>query len=337
MDKVRVGLIGVGLQGLGHLHSYRALPNAELVALADVAEDKVRCLSEQYGVPRWHMDYRELLADDSIVAVSIALPDHLHFEPTMTALKAGKHVLLEKPMALRVSEAEQVAATAEEKGLQLMVNFSHRHQLPTVALKERLDKGEFGEPIYAYARLNNTLFVPTKMLSWSINTALPHWLMTHEVDRIRWFFGCEAKKVYAVAHRGVLQGMGLDTADLYHATIEFESGAIASVESTWILPESAPFVADCRTHFVCTRAWLDIDHSEPVLKVATPEKYSHPGILGGTVRGEPVGTVFEAVKHFVNCVRSGEPTDVTPADGVAVTRIVCAIIESAEKGEAVSV
>lgn len=335
MNPIKVGVIGVGLQGAGHLASYKALPGVNLEAVCDVNEEVAAAAAGAHGAPRHYTDYNEMFAAESLDAVSIVIPDHLHVAPTLAALAAGAHVLLEKPMALSVEQAESMAATARAMGLNLMVNFSHRHQLPSIMAKQRLDSGEMGQPVYAYARLNNTLFVPLKMLSWADHTALPHWLITHELDRIRWFFGAEAKKVYAVAHYGVLQSRGLDVADFYQATVTFENGAVGNVESAWILPETVPWVADCRTHFLCTEGWLDIDHMEPVVKVATTREYTHPGIMGGVIRGEPVGTVFEAVKHFVRCVQQGKPTEVTPEDGVAVTRIACAIIDSAERGEPV--
>jgi predicted dehydrogenase len=335
MEELRVGVIGIGLQGMGHVNSYLALPNAELVAVADVDEERVKKLARERGIPRWYTDYHQMLEEADIQAVSIATPDHLHFEPTMAAIQVDKHILLEKPMALTVHEAEQMAEAAERADLKLIVNFSHRFQLPTARVKEALDRGELGYPVYAYARLNNTLFVPTRMLSWSSRTALPHWIMTHEVDRVRWFFGSEAKRVYAVSSSGVLKGMGIDVADLYHATVELENGAIATFESAWILPETMPSVADCKVHFIFSKAWVDLDHSEPVVKMATQDKYAQPGIMAGYLHGEPVGTVYEAVKHFVKCVLEDRPTVVTARDGVAVTKIICAIVESAEKGEVV--
>jgi len=335
MKKLKVGVIGVGLQGMGHVNSYLALPNAELVAVADIDEEKVEKLARERGILQWYTDYHQMLEEADIQAVSIATPDHLHFEPTMAAIQTDKHILLEKPMALTVREAEQMAEAAERTNLKLMVNFAHRWQLPTVMAKEALDRGELGYPVYAYARLNNTLFVPTKMLSWSSRTALPHWIMTHEVDRVRWFFGSEARRVYAVSSSGILKGMGIDVADLYHATVEFENGAIATFESAWILPETMPSVVDCKVHFIFSKGWVDLDHSEPLLKMATQDKYAQPGILAGTLHGEPVGTVYEAVKHFVKCVLEDRPTMVTARDGVAVTKIICAIMESAEKGRPV--
>lgn len=335
MKQISVAVIGVGLQGAGHIASLKALPGVKVAAVCDVSEVAAKATAEAKDVAHYYHDFAEMLRSEKFDAICIAVPDHLHYEPTMAALTAGAHVLLEKPMALSVEQAEEMAATANEQGLNLMVNFSHRHQLPSLIAKQRIDSGEVGQPIYAYARLNNTLFVPTKMLSWAQQTALPHWLITHEMDRIRWFFGAEATKVYAVSHSGVLREKGLEVDDLYQATVTFDNGALGNVESAWILPETAPWIADCRTHFICTEGWLEVDHMEPVVKVATHESYSHPGILGGTVRGEPVGTVFEAVKHFVRCVQNDEKTDVTPEDGVAVTKIACAIVESTETGEPV--
>lgn len=335
MGSLRVGVIGIGLQGMGHVDSYLALPNAELVAVTDVDERRVKQLARERKIPQWYSDYHQMLKETDIEAVSIATPDHLHLEPTMAAIHAGKHILLEKPMALAVQEAEQMAKAAEKAGLKLMVNFSHRCQLPTVMAKEAVERGELGYPIYAYARVYNTVFVPTKMLSWSSRTALPHWIMSHEVDRIRWFFGSEASRVYAVSSSGVLRGMGIDVADLYQATVEFENGAIATFEAAWILPETMPSMVDCKVHFIFSGGWVDLDHGEPLLKMATQDRYAQPGILAGTLHGEPAGTIYEAVKHFVNCVLEDRPTVVTAQDGVAVTRIVCAIVESAEKGQPV--
>lgn len=335
-NPLKVACIGAGLQGMGHINAYLALPTAELVAVADVREDYVRQLAEERGIPHWYTDFHQMLREHpEIQAVSVVTPDHLHLEPTLAALEAGKHVLLEKPMAQKVEEAEQMVQKAEEKGLQLMVNFSHRCQLPSVAIYERAARGEFGEPRYAHARLNNTLFVPMKMLSWARHTELPHWLFTHEVDRVRWIFGREATRVYAVSNEGVLKAKGLPVQDLYHATVEFEGGAIATFESLWFLPETMPSVAQCYTHFAFSEAWVVIDHTQPVVQVATPDKFTTPGFLAGTMRGKPWGTVYDAVAQFVEDILAGRPTVVSARDGLQVTRIVNAILESARHREPV--
>lgn len=336
MEPIKVGVIGVGLYGMAHIDSYIALPGVDLVAIADVDEERLETVGREKGISHLFIDYNEMLETTDIQVASIATPDHLHSAPTLAALESGKHVFLEKPMALEVEEAERMAKAAKDGGLKLTVNFGRRSQLPSLLAKEAIDRGELGEPVYAYARVNNTLMVPNTMLSWSGDTVLPHWLMTHEYDRIRWFFGSEARRVYAVSKAGVLREMGIETEDVYHATVEFENEAIGVCETAWILPETAPFVAQCKAHFIFSEGWLNIDNSAPVLTIATQNRYSQPGFLAGTVHGELVGTVRDSIRHFIDCVREDRPPLVSPHDGVEVTRIACTIVESAETGQPIT-
>lgn len=332
---IKVGVIGVGLHGMHHVRAYAALPTVELAAIADVNGERAQAVAEEFGIPKWYTDYREMLAGVDLAVVSIATPDHLHLEPTLAALEAGVHVLLEKPMALTVAEAERMVNTAESAGLKLMVNFAPRWQLPNAQAKDALDRGELGYPVYAYVRMINTLYVPTKMLAWPQKTALPHWLLTHASDRVRWFLGSEPKRVYAVSTSGVLREMGIDVEDLYHATIEFESGAIATLETFWILPETVPLIGSSIFELVCSKGYVVVDNTAPLTTIATPEKYMHPGPFAGVLHGEPVGMVNEAVKHFVKCVIEDREPLITGRDGLAVTGLVCAIVESAKKREIV--
>lgn len=336
MSTVRFGVIGLGIQGQQLVRCAQTLPDVEVMAVCSRRLERAQQVADDFDVAAAFDDVEAMLDGAPLDAVAVATPDHLHVQPTLSALAHGCDVLLEKPMALSVAEAQQIVAASDQSGKLVMVNFSHRHQTPTLAIKQRVDAGEFGDPVYAYACLNNTLFVPLQMLSWSAATALPHWLMSHELDRIRWFFNSEAVRVTAVKHDGVLRAKGVDAADVYQATVVFENGAIANLESTWILPETAPFVADCKCHFVFSDGYVDIDHNEPVLKVATSDSYSQPGIMGGQVRGQPVGTVFEAVRQFIACVRGESQPDVTARDGLAITRICCAIIQAAESGAPVA-
>jgi len=195
---VKYGCIGAGLQGEGHVKIIAALPNAELVTVCDIDEKRARAAALRYGARNAVTDYADLFADDSIEAVSIALPDHLHRDAAVAALSAGKHVLLEKPMATSVADAQAIADAQRQSGKRLMILWSNRWMPMFWSTKEMLERGELGDPMYCYARLNNTLYVPTKMLSWSANTKLPFWLICHRYDIARWYFGAEAKRVNAV-------------------------------------------------------------------------------------------------------------------------------------------
>jgi predicted dehydrogenase len=334
-ETLSVGVIGAGLQGEGHARIYRALPAARLMSVCDTDPGRAQAVAESCDALHWCTDAAELLARADIDAVSIALPDHLHRALCEQAFAAGKHVLLEKPMATTVADAEAILAAQRASGKKLMLNWSNRWMLPFSQTKEALAAGTLGEPLYCYARLSNTLYVPTRMLSWSADTQLPHWLICHRYDIARWYFGSEAERVTAVRRYGVLRDRGIDTPDFYQATIEFANGCVGNFESCWILPESLPWMVDSKFELVCTRGYVNIDPLMPMHVRATEGRAEQPGYLAGEVMGEPTGFVRQAVGHFVDCVLADREPLITGEDGLAITRAMCAIVEAAETGSAV--
>ena len=335
-EVLSVGVVGVGIQGEGHVKCYHAIPNARVVAVCDANAERASVVAARYGAEAVCASYEELFARADIDAVSIALPDHLHRKASEQALAAGKHVLLEKPMATTVEDAEAILAAQRASGRKLMVNWSNRWMLAFSQTKGALDAGSLGDPLYCYARLNNTLYVPTQMLSWSASTQLPFWLICHRLDIARWYFGSEATRVTAVRRYGVLRGMGIDTPDFYQATIEFANGCVGNFESCWILPETLPSIVDSKFQLICTKGYVNIDPLQPAHVRASDTKYEQPGYLAGDVMGEPTGFVREAIQHFVNCVLQDRQPLITGEDGLAITRTLCAIVQAAESGEAVA-
>lgn len=336
--RLRIGVIGAGVQGRTHLRCYGALPEVEVTAVADLDAARAASAAAEFGVPRWYGSYEQMLDEAPLDAVSVVTPDDAHVAPCLAAAARGKHLLVEKPLATSVEDGERIVATAREAGVRLMVNFSNRWQMPMILAKEAVERGELGEPVYAYARLSNTISVPTEMIRpWSARTRLPLWLMSHTVDRVRWLFGREAKRVYAVQRSGVLAGLGIDTPDIYVATVEFEGGAAACFESCWILPNSLPSVVDNRMEFVFTNGLLEFDAGQIALHHATPEKYTRSGLLATMAGGRPRGFVVEALQHFAQSVLSGVDPGPSGEDGLAVLRVTCGIIESARRGQPVDV
>ncbi|MBN1676083.1 MAG: Gfo/Idh/MocA family oxidoreductase [Kiritimatiellae bacterium] len=333
---LRYGVIGVGTHGESHLQCVAAAANARLAAVADLSAERAAVMSEKYGPCQVFVDYRELLAQDDVDAVSIVLPDHLHRQVCEDAFAAGKHVLVEKPLATTVADAEAIVAAQRAAGKTLMVNWSNRWMHSFAQTKAALDAGELGNPLYCYARLNNTLFVPTKMLAWAANTRLPFWLICHRYDIARWYFRSEAKRVNAVCRSVKLKSMGIDTPDFYQATVEFANGCVGNFESCWIMPESMPALVDSKFELVCSDGYVNIDAALPDFVIATHAKQLNRGTLQGDVMGEPVGFVNQAIKHFINCVLLGQEPLITGHDGLMITRALAAMVESAEKGEPVN-
>ena len=133
-----------------------------------------RTLAERFGCA-WTTSLDQLASSD-VDAVTIATPDHLHAEPTLAMLRAGKHVLVEKPLATSVSEALAMTEAAEASGLKLMVDFHARWHPLFMSAKGYVERGELGALVMAYARLSDTIHVPTEMLNWSGHSG-PEWFL----------------------------------------------------------------------------------------------------------------------------------------------------------------
>jgi len=147
MEKINVGFIGAGQISELHALGYEDNPTGQLVALADANPKVAEQSAKAYGLTRWYPDYHELLADPQIEAVEILLPHHLHLQVTLDALKAGKHVSLQKPMALTLDEADQMITAADQANTLFRVFENFRMYEPYMRAKAMMDAGEIGEPL----------------------------------------------------------------------------------------------------------------------------------------------------------------------------------------------
>ena len=147
MKTLRFGIIGAGNIAAVHAAAVHGTPNAELVAVSDRDEERGRAFAQKHNVT-WHADYRELLRRDDIDAVTLAVPHDLHCPMTIDAANAGKHVLVEKPMALNVAECDAMIAACERAGVTLGVVFQMRFEPLAVKLKQALDAQKLGQLLW---------------------------------------------------------------------------------------------------------------------------------------------------------------------------------------------
>src|SRR5260221_12490600 len=139
MDKIGFGVIGTGIVGgAWHAHVYSRAPRAKLVAVCDLNEQRANEIGKKYGAEKVYSDYRKLLENPEIKAVSIATPDFAHREIAVAAAEAGKHILVEKPLATTVEDAEAIVKAAKKAGVKLMVDFHNRVNPPFAGAKESI-------------------------------------------------------------------------------------------------------------------------------------------------------------------------------------------------------
>jgi predicted dehydrogenase len=333
------GVIGTGVWGETHLKTYSTHPGAELACICDLNEDLVKERAEQYGAGCWTTDYEELLDSDDVDAVSVVTPDFLHREVAVAAAEAGKHILLEKPMATTVEDCEAMIDAAEANGVTLMVDFHNRWNPAMWNIKKRIDSGELGTPEMMTLRLNDTIYVPTEMLSWAGDSTVVWFLGSHSVDLVRWFFEDEVSRIYSVSRSRVLADRGIDTPDYFHTICELEGGGVAHIENCWIMSDEMPAVADFKVEMVGSEgtALADVT-AHGMLKSYTPEGAIYPDMAVVTdVHGKPNGFGVQSIRHFADCVIEGTEPLVSPMDGLENTRALVAIHESADSGQPVEV
>ncbi len=337
MRKIRIGVVGVGIQGEAHVMCLKSLHNVELIGIADVNEKRARYIAEKYKIPKVYTDYRDLARDKEIEAITVATPDFLHKDPVIVAAENGKHVLVEKPMATSLRDAEDMANAVRRYDIKFMVNFENRFNPPFVKVKEDIDKGILGRPLYAYIRLSDTIYVPTQMIKWSNKTEVCFFLMSHTVDLARWYFNDSVKTVFATSRAEVLKGLGIDTPDMYVALLKFKKGGIAFLESCWILPNSMPSVFDFKFELICDKGAVFVNTQNESIERFTEGKWSYPHFMKlYSVHNRTIGFLREALGHFISCIAEDQEPLISVKDGLENVRILCKIRESASKGVSLS-
>ncbi len=340
MTKTGFGVIGAGIVGGGlHARVYHQLPQAELVAVCDLDEARARDVAERYGAPHVYTDCRDMLARDDIAAVSIATPDFAHREIAVAAAQAGKHMLVEKPLATTVEDADAIVQAAADAGVKLMVDFQNRVSPAFQAGRHAVRAGELGELKYIYARLSNTTFVPTQMLPWASKSSALWFLASHTLDMTCWLLQDRPTRVYAVSRSGVLKAMGIDTQDFHVAIVEFTRGAVVTLENSWILPETEPNVFNFKMELLGSDGVMYINTSDHRMV----EQYTRTGLSLPDMLGMPAddssarfsGFVQEAIARFVDAVVDDAPLLATGEEAALVTRVLAAVEQSAQTGRPV--
>jgi predicted dehydrogenase len=365
MDQLRIGIIGVGWPGQRHIEGYQKHPNARIVALSDINTSAVEQVRTQYNVDgaKIYGDYHDLLADDEIDAVSICTPNFLHATMAIDALEAGKHVLLEKPLAHTLADGERLAAKITEHPDQaFMIAFNNRYRPDSILLKQQIDAGELGRIYYA----------KTGWLRGAGEFTLRGWftrkdlsgggplidLGVHMLDLSLWFMGnprpvSVSGSVYHEFSEFMGKSIGgeVDVEDLATSFIKLDNGATIVLDVSWIshIEEGNKIY----TQLFGSEGGAQIDRGLGI--VAGPDYKMTINKTRGTVPNRPTVIsspefnqyqatqpgfmLYESfraeVADFVDSVREGRQPGATITHALDILRVLDAIYRSAESGREV--
>ena len=331
MGKTGVGVIGVGSFGEAHVQAYRALREVEIVALCDTREDRLREMATKYGIAHTYTDARELCARRDIELVSIVTPGVKHLEPVLAAAKAGKHILLEKPIATSMKEAEAIVQAAATAGVHLMVGHILRFENNYGTLGREIAQGNLGKIVSIRAQRNRPRWVYRTILRGHpfLEDSI------HDIDLCLWYTQDQVRSVRAFTRH--VQGDGFP--EINWAFLEFRSGCVACLESQWLIPDPAGVTTNDAIQVIGTKGVADI-HFVPaslnLWKEQGPESLNVS--YDATFAGKIWGAIKEEVGHFVDCVRSGvAPEMVTPGDACAALKVALALVQSAQEQRDVTI
>ncbi len=328
--EIGFGIIGCGTWGDVHARTLSQSPNSKLVGICDLDLGRAKQFAEKYNTLFAYDNVNAMLENKDIDAVSIVTPDFTHTELICAALEAGKHIIVEKPMATTVEDCRRIINLRDKMGKKLMVNYSNRWKTPFIQVKKLITSGELGDLQMVNIKLNDTIYVPTKMLSWASKSNALNFLGTHLVDLIRWVSSTEINRVYSVSQSKLLKSMGIDTPDFFQSILELNNGGTVYMENCWIIAESAPSVYEFKAEFIGSKTTVKVDISHHRMI----EKYSPVGTAMLDVgeqydlEGNPQGQV--SIQHFIDCIVNDANPFVTAEDGLEATKVIAALEKSAQ-------
>lgn len=329
-EQIGVGIVGTGTMARRYARIVESDPRARVVGWATrggVSPD---------DAPAYRTVEELLAAGDRADVVIVATPDFAHREASVAAALAGRHVLIEKPLAMSGEDAEAILAATRETGVRGMTVFNQRWHPAYFAAKRELSAPDAGRAVMAYARKNDTIFVSTELIAWADRSSPSWFLSSHDVDLVRWLIGQEAVEVYASAARGILTARGIDSVDAVQAQVRFDGGAIATFESSWTVPNGYPTVVESFVEVQTTDRMVHVDRKVELLEVADEAKTRYPRTADADIAGRTVGPLTSAVTHFLDVVEGRAEQLIPLEDSVKVTWLLEAIETSYTEGRPVA-
>ena len=331
MNPVRIAVVGLGYWGPNLARNVQELDSAELSTICDVNPERLGAISRRFPGARSCQSYEEILSDTCIDAVVIATPVSSHFPLGRAALEAGKHVLIEKPLAASSAECLELIRLADVRDLVLMPGHTFLYSPPVVVVRELIQAGNLGEICFiSTSRVNLGLHQADVSVTWDLGP--------HDFSILRYWLGEGPATVSALTRGFVIPSIP----DVAFIDLEFPSGTIAHVELSWLAPSKLR-----RTTIVGSEKMVVYDDTstEPVRIFDSGVDLKDPQTFGEyqlTYRaGDIISPRVDAVeplslelKDFCDAIRLGIPPRSSSAVGLEVVRMIEAVDRSRDRGGA---
>ena len=325
MDKLGVGLMGSDVHVSGYIKAFTACPDAELIGVADddkqIAQDLCRQGQMRYATT----NYQQLLDDEDIQIILVCTPDLFHAEQAIIALRTGKHVLCEKPMAVDVESCRKLVQTVDETGLTFMASQFMRFESIYKQIKHIYDTEAIGRAFFVEGSYIHDMRSLYNLVTWRSDPPTAQNILIgggcHPFDLLRWTVGSDVTEVHAYSNGYAAQDFPLD--DCYIFTFQFENGCIGKVLVT----------SGCKGRGM-GEGFLSIYGTEGTI---WKNHIHHPDGRTEEIVADDGDAIQETVSHFVACVMNGTQPLIDVREGAKTVSALVAGVESAETGKPVKV
>jgi predicted dehydrogenase len=340
-EPIGIGIIGAGFMGMLHARAFSQLPDARVVAAADpVVKERPRLPGMKEPLDLY-ADHRDLLRRSDIQAVVVASPEKAHRRAVEDAAAAGKHILLEKPIATTLGDADAIIQAARHGKVKLMMAHILRYDVRYAQVKSAIEQGVIGRPLACYARRNASVTEARRLAG---RVEVEEYISVHDIDLAFWYFDDTPVRVSAEIVEGPVKAE-LGVHDFIWITIRFRSGGLAVIETGWGLTEAMARwrrppdwggFGDVCMEVIGERGSLYLDYRPMTLVGVDEEGWKFPDTFHWPqMHGEVVGDVLEEDRAFLRVLRDEREILSTAEDGRKALEVVLAAQKSVRDGAAV--
>jgi len=314
MKKLGVAVIGTGQWGKNHARVYKELTSTELIAVCDVNPERAKAMAAQHDV-KAYSDSAQMLKDKSIEAVNVCTWSTILAKEAIKALNAGKHVLVEKPMATNTQQAQKLVKTAQENGLHLTVGFLMRFIPGLQIIRQSVENKKIGELVCATAKRVSQW--PERIGDVGVvkDTAI------HDIDVMRFISNEDPISVYAKMGKMRIQKFE----DYAHIMLTYKDGKSAFIESNWLTPYKTRSLT-----VTGSDAIMRLDYITQDLWIEQQKETVQP-------RNQFQEPLKQELQHFVDCIVDKKKPLVTGEDGVRALEVATAALQSSAKNRAIQI
>lgn len=332
MNKTRIGVIGLGFIGSKHAQIYSSSNACSLIAVCDTDEHLSEGTARELGCGAFS-DYMDILTRDSVDAVSICLPEHMHVHAAVEAAEHGKHILLEKPLAMSIHDCETIIEAARKNNVKLLVGHLLRFDPKYAQAYQYVKSGAIGDIVLIRAQRNGMLSAGYR--SGKYGSVVFH-VGVHDIDLALWFASSKPVSVYAAKTERVLTEV--KTEDSVTSIVKFEDDSIATIGSSWILPDSLGSGVNANLEILGSEGYVSIDvGSERGLRLFNSNQgWEYPDLWHWPTVWNKIGGCLKAeIDHFLDCLVTDLDPIVRPEDSLNAVSLALAMLESAKSGKTV--